>query len=807
MRNRKRKNKLGLFIFSLFTALTCSVSLHAQYRIHGQVLDRQTKEALPFAVITYDSSGQGLLTDVNGYYDITTLHPIANLEVTHLGYRRRSFAIAWKDSVQKLNLLLQSENRVIEQVIITPQVNPAVLLLQRSLELKDLHDPATLPQYTYLNYSKLRASIRVDSSTLQASAWSKFERLGDSASNRILFFLSESLTRHDYARGKPPVDVVLSTHTSGTKNPRITYLSAMIQPSSFYEEEVILLGEKYINPYSTVGIQRYRYRMQDTILLAQGDSLFQIHFSPRRKGENLLTGSMVIGSKELALEKIAVNGNARNDFPLDYQLHHRYKADPLTKRWFPDEYYVAMRDSMTMFQIESITAVRDIKTTHLAPLKHSRRIAISYEPIAEHERDSILELHQIEPLNVAETRTFELVDSIGEKYHFDKYLSFAEVLATGRIRIGYAQIVLDQIWGFNQFEGSRLGVGLETSDKISQTFRLGGYYAYGFRDEGHKFGGNLLLRLNQEKGLDLQLCYTNDLRATGHTQTLLYVNALGAIPLNNIYRRRMDREVRYGAILTLRIPIHLQLACSYADNRNNSEWGYPKRLLAPYQLLHSRLTFSYVPNEQYAYFYNGLIPYRTAPLRMQLQIEHGVNTNTWDEQFVKSEFSLYGNWNSASYGHLLATANSSIILGTYPLAYGYTNRGIGRKMDDILVDGNSFTTIQSDKYYNDVYCYFHALYTTLPWRSLSLGKTLHLGLAAMLNAAWGKQFHDYTLYGFDAPSFSDGIVETGLGINYLHTGGLLPSRITIFGIYRVHPSTPFEYKKNFGIGFCIAAGF
>ena len=150
MRNRKRKNKLGLFIFSLFTALTCSVSLHAQYRIHGQVLDRQTKEALPFAAITYDSSGQGLLTDVNGYYDITTLHPIANLEVTHLGYRRRSFAIAWKDSVQKLNLLLQSENRVIEQVIITPQVNPAVLLLQRSLELKDLHDPATLPQYTYL---------------------------------------------------------------------------------------------------------------------------------------------------------------------------------------------------------------------------------------------------------------------------------------------------------------------------------------------------------------------------------------------------------------------------------------------------------------------------------------------------------------------------------------------------------------------------------------------------------------------------------------------------------------------------------
>lgn len=808
MQNRKRRSNRGLLIFSLLIALIFNSSVHAQsqYRIHGQVLDRKTKEALPFAVVTYGTSGQGLLTDVNGYYDITTSQPITNLAVTHLGYRKRSFSISWKDSVQKLDLLLRNENRAIEQVIITPTVNPAVLLLERSLALKAQHDPATLPQYTYLNYSKLRASMRLDSSTLQDPDWPKFERFGDPSENRILFFLSESLTRHDHARGKLPVDVVLSTHTSGTKNPRVTYLSAMIQPSSFYEEEVILLGEKYINPYSTAGLRRYRYHIQDTILLSQGDSLFQISFSPRRLGENLLTGSLVIGSKELALEKIAVNGNGRDDFPLGYQLHHRYKVDPTTGRWFPDEYYVALRDSLTVLQIESITAVRDIKTTQIAPLKHSRRIAISYEPIPERERDSILELHKIEPLNVAETRTYELVDSIGEKYHFDKYLTFIEVLATGRIRIGYAQIVLNQIWGFNQFEGSRLGIGLETSDKVSQRFRLGGYYAYGFRDEGHKYGGNLLLRLNQENGLDLQLHYSNDLRPVGHTQDLMYISMLSTIPLNNIYRRRMDREVRYGATLTLHIPVHLQVACSYADNRNNSAWGYPQRLTDPYQLLHSRLTFSYAPNEQYTYFYNGLIPYRTAPYRMQLQIEHGVNTEAWQEQFVKGEVSIYGNWYSASYGHLLATAGSGIILGTYPLAYGYTNRGIGRKMDDVLVDGTSFTTIPSDKYYNDLYCHFHALYSTLPWQALSLGD-LHLGLASMLNAAWGKQLRDYTRYGFDAPSFSNGIVEVGLGFTTLFTSGILPSRLTILGVYRALPSTPFKYKQNFGIGFCIAAGF
>ena len=127
-------------------------------------------------------------------------------------------------------------------------------------------------------------------------------------------------------------------------------------------------------------------------------------------------------------------------------------------------------------------------------------------------------------------------------------------------------------------------------------------------------------------------------------------------------------------------------------------------------------------------------------------------------------------------------------------------------MDDVLVDGTSFSTIPSDKYYNDLYCHFHALYSTLPWQALSLGD-LHLGLASMLNAAWGKQLHDYTRYGFDAPSFSNGIVEAGLGFTTLFTSGILPSRLTILGVYRALPSTPFKYKQNFGIGFCIAAGF
>lgn len=800
---QRRKNSLLIGIIALLFPLLSVSALHAQYRVYGRVLDRKTGEGLPFAVLMYGSSEQGILADVNGNYSISVSSPIKTIEVSHLGYRKRSFSLSWSDSVQQQDFFLRRENRYIEEVIITPGINPALELLERSLKLKALHNPTTLAQYTYLDYSKLRASIQLDSSSLKDPEIPPFERFGDSTAQRILFFLSESLSRHDHARGKPPVDVVLSTHTSGTRNPRITYLAAMIQPTSFYNEEVTLVGHEYINPYSVRGLRRYRYRLQDTILTPEGDSLFQIRFSPRRTGEDLLTGSMIISSKDLALEEISVNESGRKRLALDFLLHHRYKQDRNTGRWFPDEYYVSLHDSTGVLQIESITAIRDIKVTQLTPLQRSRHIAISYEPIAERERDSILRHHRIEPLNSAEISTYKIVDSIGEKYHFDKYLSFLEVLATGRVKLGYVQLVLDRVLGYNQYEKTRLGIGVETSQELSSHFQLGGYYAYGFGDAGHKFGGDLLLPLNPENGLELRFYYTNDLRSVGHTQRSQVTSFLGSIPLNNLYLRKMDREVRYGVEMALRIPFYMQIAFAYVNNQNDSQWGYIQQLDKPYQLINSRFTLSYSPNEQYIHFHRGLIPYRRSPLRIQLQVEHGVRVKQWSEQFIKGELLLSTNTYSTSYGEFQGCIQGGIIAGKYPFAYGYSNRGIGRKMDEILVDGNSFVTIPSDQYYNDVYSYFYALYNTMPWRDLTLGKSHHLGVAALLNAGWGKQLSHYTPYAFSAPSFTQGIVETGLGVSYLKTGGLLPSQITLFAIYRVHPFTTPHYQHNFGFGFSL----
>lgn len=777
----------------LLFLLVVSLPTKAQYQVTGSVRDKKTHDPLPFAVITYNGEGRGDLADVQGNFQIRAENPIRLLGISHVGYRTKTVKLATNDSVQTVNILLESQRKQIAPVVITPTENPAVTLLKRSLEQKTNTNPNLLPRYTYLNYNKLRIAVEIDSTDSSDEDFPAFKQLNDSLSDHYLFFISESLARHDHKRGAPAVDVILSNRTSGFKDPKIFFLASMLQPLSFYDESIEILTQKYANPYSLVGIKNYRYQIRDTILLPSGDTLFQIHFTPRNSRAVALTGSIAIGSKSLALEKIDINLDDEPNLGLVYTLNHRYKQDSITKRWFPDELYISLHDSTQSFRIETTTLVKDVQTEKIVPLNNSRSISISYEPIEEKERDSILQRIQIPQLNIAEHQAYQIMDSLGDKYKFDKWLAFAETLTTGRLALGYLQIVLPRLAAYNEYEGNRLGLGLETTNKFSRYFQLGGYYAYGFRDRGHKFGFECNLWGDKKTGQKFQLCYSNDLRHAGDLQALGNIPPLQSILLNIFHYIRMDREQRYSVAWAMQRPLEMQLTCSYIDHQNYSQWGYPQAPDAPYSLALARLAVVYAPFNEYAYFPSGLFRTRTSPLQIQFQLEHAARVRHWEQQFTKGELLFQVQKVSVSSGNWNLLLRGGTILGDYPLSYGYTNQGINSMTYD-YIDPESFFTIRNDVYYHDLYAYLHLRYSTIPWFAIHLSKSWRFGLLACFNAGWGTQLKAYEQrYGINLPTMRSGVLEGGLGI------ALIPLPLGLIATYRIYPFEKFQYKQNFGI--------
>lgn len=86
---------------------------------------------------------------------------------------------------------------------------------------------------------------------------------------------------------------------------------------------------------------------------------------------------------------------------------------------------------------------------------------------------------------------------------------------TGYFPVGFFDIDLKTLFKYNAHEGFRLGVGGVTNKKLFENYKLGGYIAYGFKDETFKYsvGGSALL--NKEKKAWVSLYYTDDIKEIG----------------------------------------------------------------------------------------------------------------------------------------------------------------------------------------------------------------------------------------------------------------------------------------------------
>jgi hypothetical protein len=86
---------------------------------------------------------------------------------------------------------------------------------------------------------------------------------------------------------------------------------------------------------------------------------------------------------------------------------------------------------------------------------------------------------------------------------------------TGYLPIGFFDIDLKTLFKYNDHEGFRLGIGGVTNQRLFENYKLGGYIAYGFKDETFKYSLGGSARLNEKKKTWVSLYYTDDIQEIG----------------------------------------------------------------------------------------------------------------------------------------------------------------------------------------------------------------------------------------------------------------------------------------------------
>jgi hypothetical protein len=126
-----------------------------------------------------------------------------------------------------------------------------------------------------------------------------------------------------------------------------------------------------------------------------------------------------------------------------------------------------------------------------------------------------------------------MVDSISKVYKLDQRFSSLGSLVEGKIPLGYVQLDLLRLVDYRDYEGYRLGLGLENSKKLMKRATIGGYFGYGTRDKDWKYGGYAKWMVFPKQFIQVQASFQEDLVERGGYS---FLSAERGLAINSISR-------------------------------------------------------------------------------------------------------------------------------------------------------------------------------------------------------------------------------------------------------------------------------
>ncbi|MCU0354555.1 MAG: DUF5686 and carboxypeptidase regulatory-like domain-containing protein [Cytophagales bacterium] len=557
----KANRWLSLFVL-LFLCLFGSVQLAHGQRLTGNVLDAQTKKPLAFASVYCKSRPVvGTTTDIDGWFSVQPLVVGDTVVFSFVGYETQQYV--YQNSVPVRFFLKELSTRLAE-VVVRPGENPAWRIVEQTVRNKAKNNPENFASFRYRSYNKSVVRTRNDS-------------LATDTTKNNLLFLNETCTEREFSKPSRSRETVLASRVAGLQDPFFGLVAGDFQPFSYYTDEITVLNKKYVNPVSRGYRQKYDFFLEDT-LLYNTDTVFVISFKPfPDKNFMALKGRMGIHSDGYAFRFVEIE-------PADETLLIRFRlrqtSEKTQGRWFPSQcsseiIFRQYKLGGKPLEFVSKSYFSDTRLDLPQKVDLIDGVTVRLAPTAGRQESGFWPLHRSDSLTAKESNTYEILDSLGQQFAFiNKSPRLFANLAAGRIQTGPIDLLLNRVFRYNLYEGSRLGIGLETNSRLSEFFNLGGYFAYGTRDRTAKYGGWLRLHLAKRNETQFVASYQQDVLEPGTVEYFAQGPRRTVTNVRNLLISRMDWVERFSGEISLRPFTYGQLSVSLTATNRRPNYDY-----------------------------------------------------------------------------------------------------------------------------------------------------------------------------------------------------------------------------------------
>ncbi len=518
------------------------IQLNAQITISGAVIDKVTKEPLPFVNIQSLPSNEGVSTDFEGEFTLSSWKKVNELRFTYLGYDMQTFKVG-KKSMSNILVELNPAGIQIEETIVIakskrkrkiPKDTLAISLQQSVVDNKENNRPKSFETYSYKEHTKIEFDFyklgKKFRNRIMLRPFSYSHEFIDTTAQGVEYLpllMQEKISEH-YYRSNPPAEknIVLGQYMTGIQNLSATaLLDAIFENFDLYGNVIIAGGKSFISPFSTSGLMTYRYYLNDSIR-ENGKTYFKLDFSPKSKESIGFNGSAWIDKESFAIKSIA--------FSMPKQANLNFVGEFKVKQVFEE-----VDSGKWMLSGESLQIALNItgkpngrslllkKNMERADLIVNKPIdAIIFVGEKNIVSDSLRggrekvwwKENRVQPLTKTEAGVVMLSDSIETTKAFRNLIWFGNLASTAFLKFGPVEVGrFYQFVSWNSVEGVRPKFGIRTNKDFNENLQLWGYVAYGTRDKAFKYFANARIKLPRKNNNwhILELNYKKDFTFLG----------------------------------------------------------------------------------------------------------------------------------------------------------------------------------------------------------------------------------------------------------------------------------------------------
>ncbi len=787
----------------VFFLIIASVQLlYAQeYTVKGSVYDKETSEPLSFVNIIINESQKGGISDIEGRFSLTSDEKPVYLKLSYVGYETYTYTIP--DIKKHCHIFLKRSEIMLDEVVIVPGENPAHRIIDSVLQNRDKNNPEMQQSFSYMSHNKVSFGIdteQIKSITPKDSA--DQEEIAN-LMNKTYLMLIESISERKYIFPKQNKETVIASKVSGFNDPFFSLIASQLQLFSFYTEYISIMDKIFLSPISTASTERYLFILEDT-LFKENDTIFIISYRPRRnRNFDGLNGLLYINTNGWAIQNVTAEPSDGSIGSYQIKLRQSYSKIDGT-HWFPvqlnTELLYSYPQSTLKIFANGRTYIKDIQINNKIPRKEIG--AIEYEILDEAgERDEAFwDKYRFEPLTEKDIETYRFIDSISKANKLERFSGVIKTLIEGKIPYKIFNIDINHLFGFSNYQGWQLGIGLETNDKVSRLFSLGGYTSYSFKNDQLRYGANAAIHIDKRTDTKLTYSYINDDMESAATSNYDLMPSFKLNDFRSYLIRKTDYTQSHKLSLATRVfpYIYSKLSVSQSYIVPNFDYQYVRtqnninilqdEFFFTEISLNSRLAYreKFIQSKDYRYSLGT--PYPVFYIGISKGVEGG---KMGDFDYFRLDMSIEKSIPIKLTGTSSLKIDAGITDSELPYCKLYNGKGSYENFS--LFAPYSFNTMRMNEFLSDKYLavFYQHSFGTLLFKT----KRLKPEIVIVTNYGIGTYNKSSLHRMLEFKTMDKGYFESGLVINdLLHTGfyGLGTAVFYRYGYYAMP-----ELKDNF----------